>query len=346
VVRLATYLDAAGTRRAGVVVADRVFELLDGVTVETLVRLGLDTALELGTRAVTGDGTALSDVRLQVPLRPASIRDFVTFEEHVEGVRRSIDRASGVPEAWYDAPTFYFTNPHALVGPDEDVAFPARSVARDLELEVAVVVQGEGRSLDEATARDHVFGYTLMNDWSARDLQAREMQVNLGPAKGKDFATSLGPWVVTADEVEDRRDADGFLDLACRALVNDEVVGEDRLGHMSWSFESMIAHASRDSRVVPGDLMGSGTTGHGGCLAELWGRRGHQDPPPLRDGDVVTIEVEGLGRLTNRITSATPSPAGSVVRRRTPAERDAARAATPAWPVPAGGSPDLRTLPA
>jgi 2-keto-4-pentenoate hydratase/2-oxohepta-3-ene-1,7-dioic acid hydratase in catechol pathway len=338
-VRLAAYLHPAGAPRAGVVVADRVFDLPDGVTVETLVRRGLDAALELGTTAVTGDGTALSEIRLQVPFRPASIRDFVTFEEHVEGVRRSIDGASGVPEAWYDAPTFYFTNPHTLVGPGEDVAFPARSVDRDLELEVAVVVQGEGRSLDEVTARDHVFGYTLMNDWSARDLQSREMQVSLGPAKGKDFATSLGPWLVTADELEGRRDADGFLDLACRALVNGEVVGEDRLTHMGWTFESMLAHASRDSRVVPGDVMGSGTAGNGGCLAELWGRHGGQIPRPLRDGDVVTIEVEGLGRLTNRITSAPPSPAVTDVRRRTPAERDAARAATPAWPVPAGVSP-------
>ena len=334
--RLATYLDAAGTRRAGVVVDDRVFALPDGTTVEQLVERGLTHALEVGGRAVSGEGVALADVRLQLPLRPASIRDFVTFEEHVEGVRRSIDGSSGVPDAWYDAPTFYFTNPHALVGPDEDVAFPARSTARDLELEVAVVVQGEGRSLDETTARDHVFGYTLMNDWSARDLQSREMQVSLGPAKGKDFATSLGPWLVTADELDDRRDADGFLDLACRALVNGEVVGEDRLSHMGWTFEAMIAHASRDSRVVPGDLMGSGTTGHGGCLAELWGRRGGQDPPPLRDGDVVAIEVEGLGRLTNRITSAPASPAAPAVRRRTAAQRDAARAVAPPWSAPAG----------
>ncbi|SDS09301.1 2-keto-4-pentenoate hydratase/2-oxohepta-3-ene-1,7-dioic acid hydratase (catechol pathway) [Nocardioides scoriae] len=326
--RLATYLDPAGTRRAGVVVEDRVFALPGDTTVEQLVERGLSAALEMGARAVTGEGTALAGVRLQVPLRPASIRDFVTFEEHVEGVRRSIDRSSGVPDAWYDAPTFYFTNPHALVAADEEVAFPARSVARDLELEVAVVVQGEGRSLDEAAARDHVFGYTLMNDWSARDLQAREMQVGLGPAKGKDFATSLGPWLVTADELEDRRDPGGFLDLACRVLVNGDVIGEDRLAHMGWTFEAMIAHASRDSRVVAGDVMGSGTTGHGGCLAELWGRHGRQDPPPLRDGDVVTLEVEGLGRLSNRVTSAPASPAAPAVSRRTPAERDAARTAS------------------
>ena len=336
--RLATYLGArASGPRVGVVSGgpgtEQVHPVADVATMRELVGLGLEQALLRGEQALSGAGEPLAGVRLLVPLEPASVRDFVAFEEHVEGVRRSVDGASGVPEAWYDAPTFYFTNPHALLGPGEDVAFPARSTARDLELEVAVVVQGEGRSLSVEAARAHVFGYVLMNDWSARDLQAREMQVGLGPAKGKDFATSLGPWLVTADELEDRRDAEGFLDLACRVVVNDEVVGEDLLAHVGWTFEAMIAHASRDSRVLPGDVLGSGTVGHGGCLAELWGRRGRQDPPPLRDGDVVTIEVEGLGRLTNRVVSAPDSLPAPGVRRRTQAQRDAARASRP-WHAP------------
>ncbi len=327
--RIATYEDAVGVRHAGVVQDGLVHELPDDITVEDLVALGLEQALPVCREALGGPGVPLGNVHLQVPLRPASVRDFVAFEEHVEGVRRSIDGTSGVPEAWYDAPTFYFTNPHALVGPDAEVAFPARSVARDLELEVAVVVQGEGSSLTAEQARDHVFGYMLMNDWSARDLQSREMQVSLGPAKGKDFATSLGPWIVTADELEHRRDADGFLDLWCRALVNGEEVGHDLLSNLGWTFESMIVHASRDSRVVPGDVLGSGTVGHGGCLAELWGRRGRQDPPPLVDGDVVTLEVEGIGSLTNQITSAAPSPAAPGPRRRDASAARRAHALTP-----------------
>ncbi|BAL88901.1 putative hydroxylase [Actinoplanes missouriensis 431] len=257
----------------------------------------------------------LEEVQLLAPLQPSSIRDFVAFEEHVEGVRRSVDGSAGVPDAWYDAPTFYFTNPHAIYGPGDDVPFPAASVARDFELEVAAIA-GPDRS---------IFGYTIFNDWSARDLQSREMQVRLGPAKGKDFASSLGPWIVTADELEPYRDADGFLDLWCTAAVNGVEVGRDLLSNMGWTFEAMIAYAGRDSRVEPGDVLGSGTVGNGGCLAELWGRNGTQDPPPLTDGDVVTLTVEGIGSLTNRITSGAENTGIPRVRRRDPAQARAER---------------------
>jgi 2-keto-4-pentenoate hydratase/2-oxohepta-3-ene-1,7-dioic acid hydratase in catechol pathway len=311
---------------AGVVVdGDRVFPLPDGLTVDDAVRRGLPAALELGRRALEGEGVALEDLVLSVPLRPASVRDFVTFPEHVEGVRRSIDGAEGIPEAWYDAPTFYFTNPHALVGPGESVPRPWGCEALDFELEVAVVVSGGGRSLTEDEARDAVFGYVVLNDWSARDLQRREMQVGLGPAKGKDFCTSLGPWIVTVDELEDRRDDDGFLDLACSVTVNGRLVGQDSLAHMGWTFETMIAYASRSSLVVPGDLLASGTTGGGGCLAELWGRSGGQEPPPLRPGDVVSITVERLGTLTNPIIEGTRPP--DLTPYREPRALDAAAAA-------------------
>ena len=222
---------------------------------------------------------------------PPSVRDFVTFESHVEGVRRSVDGASGVPEAWYDAPTFYFTNPHALYGPGAPVPKPTLTNALDYEMEVGAVA---GPDLE-------IFGYTIVNDWSARDIQSREMKVGLGPAKGKDFATSVGPWVVTADELAPYLDADGFLDLDCRAFVNGELIGHDRLSHMHWTFPEMLAYAARDSVVRPGDLLASGTTGGGGCLAELWGRRGEQTPPPLQVGDRVTLTIEGIGTLSNTI---------------------------------------------
>jgi 2-keto-4-pentenoate hydratase/2-oxohepta-3-ene-1,7-dioic acid hydratase in catechol pathway len=306
--RLATFLDHAGHERVGVVQQDQVHAFAGDRTMRDVIDGGLDAARELAAAALRSPGRALTDVRLLAPLRPASVRDFVAFEEHVEGVRRSIEGAGGVPRAWYDAPTFYFTNPHTIVGPDEPVRFPAASLERDFELEVAAVVGRRGRSLTIAEAEDAIFGYTILNDWSARDLQRREMQVGLGPAKGKDFATTLGPWIVTADELRPFVD-DGFLRLHCTVAVNGLVVGRDLLSHMGWNFATLVAYASRDSWVVPGDVLGSGTTGNGGCLAELWGRRGRQDPPPLRNGDVVSITVEGIGSVGNTVAEADPAPA-------------------------------------
>ncbi|WP_329234115.1 fumarylacetoacetate hydrolase family protein [Streptomyces canus] len=270
--------------------------------------------LEEGATALdTPAGPHVSQVRLLPPLRPASIRDFVTFEEHVEGVRRSVDGASGVPEDWYTAPTFYFTNPHAVFGPYDDIPMPPGSQVLDFELEVAAVIGREGRDLTPEQAREHIVGYTVFNDWSARDLQSTEMKVGLGPCKGKDTATTLGPYLVTADELAPYRDAEGFLRLALTAEVNGQVVGKDLLSNMSWTFEEMVAYASRGTRVVPGDVLGSGTCGNGGCLAELWGRRGERTPPPLEPGDTVSLTVEGIGTLTNTVVPGVdpvPLPAG------------------------------------
>jgi 2-keto-4-pentenoate hydratase/2-oxohepta-3-ene-1,7-dioic acid hydratase in catechol pathway len=307
-VRTLNGTEGGGVGTVGVVEGDHVHLFPTWMTMRDVVSGGLDRAHELAAEARQIDGVPLVEVELLAPLQPATMRDFVAFEEHVEGVRRSVDGASGVVEAWYDAPTFYFANPHTVLGDGDVVEFPVRCQARDLELEVAVVVGREGRSLDVAQAGRAIFGYTILNDWSARDLQGREMQVGLGPAKGKDFANTLGPWIVTADELEPYRDPDGFLQLRCTVEINGELVGEDLLSNMGWTFETMIAYASRDSRVLPGDVLGSGTVGNGGCLAELWGLRGEQSPPPLADGDVVTVTVEGIGTLTNRIGTAAPPP--------------------------------------
>ncbi|MFG3201346.1 fumarylacetoacetate hydrolase family protein [Streptomyces sp. NPDC048192] len=275
---------------------------------------GLPALLGTGAAALAGPpGPHVSEVRLLPPLQPASVRDFVTFEEHVEGVRRSVDGAAGVPEQWYRAPVFYFTNPHAIHGPHDDIPVPPGSAVLDFELEVGAVVGREGRDLAPGQARDHIIGYTVFNDWSARDLQSAEMKVGLGPCKGKDTATTLGPYLVTADELEPYRDADGFLRLGLTAEVNGEVVGRDLLSNMSWTFEEMTAYASRGTRVVPGDVLGSGTCGNGGCLAELWGRRGERTPPPLGPGDTVSLTVEGIGTLTNTVVPGpdpVPLPAG------------------------------------
>jgi 2-keto-4-pentenoate hydratase/2-oxohepta-3-ene-1,7-dioic acid hydratase in catechol pathway len=305
--RFATW-QADGRVRAGVVSDAGLHELPARTTVLDLVRAGLPAALGAGAEALRGPAVPVGSVRLLPPLEAPTVRDFVAFEEHVEGVRRAIDGQAGVVEEWYQAPTFYFTNPHALVGAHDDVPVPPGSQRFDFELEVAVVVGRDGASLTPEQARDHVFGYTVLNDWSARDLQTREMKVGLGPAKGKDSATTLGPWLVTADELEPHRDAEGFLALDMRVSVNGTEVGQDLLSNMGWPFEELISYASRGTWVRAGDVLGSGTCGNGGCLAELWGRRGEQVPPPLRPGDVVEMTVEGIGTIRNRVVAGVELP--------------------------------------
>jgi 2-keto-4-pentenoate hydratase/2-oxohepta-3-ene-1,7-dioic acid hydratase in catechol pathway len=306
--RLATF-DAGAGARAGVMSDAGLHAQPDGVTVLDLVRAGLPAALSAGAEALAGPAVPLDErVRLLPPLNPPTVRDYVAFEEHVEGVRRSIDGTDGVPPEWYQAPTFYFTNPYAVVGPFDDVAVPPGSRRFDFELEVAAVVGRDGTSLTPAEGDDAIFGYTVMNDWSARDLQAREMRVNLGPAKGKDSATTLGPWLVTADQMASHRDGDGFLALHMRVSVNGTEVGQDLLSNMGWPFGELVAYASRGTWVRAGDVLGSGTCGNGGCLAELWGRRGRLDPPPLLPGDVVEMTVEGLGTIRNRVVAGPDLP--------------------------------------
>ncbi|MFH9574652.1 fumarylacetoacetate hydrolase family protein [Streptomyces sp. NPDC017454] len=304
-------------RRVAVVEDDDTLFPLPGVSSLSALLTetdGLPGLLAAGRQALgVPPGPHVSRVRPLPPLRPASVRDFVTFEEHVEGVRRSVDGVAGVPEQWYGAPAFYFTNPHAVYGHRDDIPVPPGSAVLDFELEVGAVIGREGRDLTPEQARDHIVGYTVFNDWSARDLQGAEMKVGLGPCKGKDTATALGPYLVTADELERHRDADGFLRLALTAEVNGEKVGEDLLSNMSWTFEEMTAYASRGTRVVPGDVLGSGTCGNGGCLAELWGLRGERTPPPLKPGDTVSLTVEGIGTLTNTVVPGSdpvPLPTG------------------------------------
>ena len=295
----------------GFVVDDRVVAFPDGSTVADILAGGLDAARAAFARVHDDVGTPLSDVRLLAPLVPASVRDFVAFEEHVEGVSAGVEGKSHVADEWYEAPTFYFTNPHTILGPG-DVLHPPVTQRLDFELEVAVVIGGTrdvGESnLTPEDAASVVFGYTIMNDWSARDLQGREMKVRLGPAKGKDFGTALGPWIVTADELEPFVDADGFLAIRAEVYVNGELIGEDLVSNAGWPFPEFVAYASRNSRVVPGDVLGSGTVGNGGCLGELWGRNGGLVPPPLREGDDVRMVVEGIGELVGTVGAAVPAP--------------------------------------
>ena len=288
-----------------------VIEFAGGWTVADALGAGLsDLRSRFDAATAAGAAVPLAEVRLLAPLRPTTVRDFVTFEEHVEGITAGVQGASHVPPEWYEAPTFYFTNPHTILGPHEQLA-PPLSDRLDFELEVAVVVGGQAGGASNLTpeaAAGHIFGYTIMNDWSARDLQAREMKVHLGPAKGKDFGTTLGPWIVTADEVEGYLDSGGFLALGAEVFVNGELIGHDLVSNAGWPFPEFVAYASRNARVVPGDVLGSGTVGNGGCLAELWGRSGSLTPPPLREGDEVRLVVEGVGELVNRVGAAVPAP--------------------------------------
>jgi len=261
-----------GGRRHGVVVADELLPLPAGIDLFALA--DADALLDACAAPVP-----LAGVRLLAPVQPPTVRDFVTFEEHVEGVRRSVDGAAGVPEQWYAAPTFYFGNPYSILGPADDVPVPPGCVAFDFELEVAAVIGRAGRDLTPEQARDHILGYTIFNDWSARDLQKAEMRVGLGPAKGKDTSTTLGPWLVTADELEPYRDADGFLTLDMRVSVNGAEVGQDLLSNMAWPFEELISYASRATWVRAGDVLGSGTCGNG-ALSPSCGADAARSPLP------------------------------------------------------------------
>jgi 2-keto-4-pentenoate hydratase/2-oxohepta-3-ene-1,7-dioic acid hydratase in catechol pathway len=324
--RLVTYR-RDGDRRLGAVVDGAVVDVPDTVgkpgypeTMEALVEEGTG-ALDAARTALAGpevDRHVVPAATLLVPILPASLRDFLAFEDHVKaGAAR---RGEDVNPAWYEMPIYYKGNHRSVYGPDEEIPWPPYTEELDYELEVAAVVGARGRDLDEDTAARLIFGYTLMNDWSARDIQRKEMAVRLGPAKGKDFATSLGPCLVTADELAPFRDEEGFLALGLTAMVNGEEVGRDLLSNMGWPFRDLVAYASRGTWVRAGDVLGSGTCGNGGCLAELWGRRGRQDPPPLRAGDLVALHVEGIGTLSNTVVEGRPAPSIPAARPR-PRER-------------------------
>lgn len=326
--RIARWQGSGGVGE-GFVVGERVIAFPRGLTVADVLDAGLDAAKRLHDEVARSEpgameGAALAEVTLLAPLVPASIRDFVAFEEHVEGVSAGVEGKSDVAPEWYEAPTFYFGNPHTILGPG-DVLHPPVTERLDFELEVAVVIGGApgvpDANLDPAAAASRIFGYTIMNDWSARDLQAREMKVRLGPSKGKDFGMSLGPWIVTADELEPFLDDDGFLAVRAEVFVNDELIGEDLVSNAGWPFPEFVAYASRNSRVVPGDVLGSGTVGNGGCLGELWGRNGALTPPPLADGDVVRMVVEGIGELIGRVGEAVAAPPVPRARVRSRARR-------------------------
>jgi fumarylacetoacetate (FAA) hydrolase len=245
-----------------------------------------DTVVQLAAQTLqayfTGGGDSrrhaefpLAEVRLLAPVaHPPSFRDFYTFEQHVKTARAA--RGLEVPPEWYDIPVFYFSNPTAIYGPEEEIPYPEGTAELDYELEVAAVIGRGGE----------IAGFTILNDWSARDLQRHEMRVGLGPAKGKDFATSIGPVLVTPDGLKP--------DATMVARVNGEERSRGSLGDMHWSWEQILEHAGRNTVLRPGEILGSGTVGTG-CILELGDGRW------LQPGDVVELEVEGIGVLRNTV---------------------------------------------
>lgn len=229
--------------------------------------------------------------------RPGSLRDFYAFEAHVKAA--FANRGKEVPPEWYQFPAFYFSNAASIYGPQEPIPYPANSEALDYELEVAAVIGQAGIDIPAEQAEAHIFGYTIFNDWSARDIQQAEMRVGLGPAKGKDFASSLGPAIVTPDELIERATArTGVYQLEMVARVNGQERSRGNWQDLHFSFGEMIARASAGAPLIPGDVIGSGTVGTG-CLLELTGGQG----PWLKAGDSVELEIECLGSLTNPITA-------------------------------------------
>ena len=249
---------------------------IEGDKVMQLAAQTLQAFFSGGGRAREHAEYALGDVTLLAPVRhPPAVRDFYAFEEHVRAARAL--RGQEVPPEWYEIPVFYFSNPSSIYGPEDAIPYPEGTEELDYELEVAAIVGADGQ----------IGGFTIMNDWSARDVQRAEMKVGLGPAKGKDFATSLGPVVVTPDELGDLR-----LEMVAR--VNGEERSRGNLGDMHHSWTSIVEQSARNTRLLPGDVIGSGTVGSG-CILE------HGDGRWLRPGDIVELEVQGIGVLRNTI---------------------------------------------
>jgi fumarylacetoacetate (FAA) hydrolase len=306
--KLATFRTSDRVTHAGVVHDEWVIEL-DYPTVLELLRdpEGLAHArrtLEswsVGARFIAPRGGKvypLSEIVLLSPIpEPPSVRDFYAFEQHVKSARAK--RGLGMIPEWYEIPTFYFTNNSEIYGHEQEVPYPIGSNELDIELEIACVIGREGKDISLENAASYIAGYTIMNDWSARDFQRKDMKLNLGPGKGKDFATSLGPWIITPDELASRRSGTGAserYDMTMVARVNGKEISRGNFNEIYYSFPQMIAWASRNARLRVGDILGSGTVGTG-CLLEI----GTEVHPWFRRGEVIELEIDGIGILRNRI---------------------------------------------
>ncbi|MCP2258132.1 2-keto-4-pentenoate hydratase/2-oxohepta-3-ene-1,7-dioic acid hydratase (catechol pathway) [Streptoalloteichus tenebrarius] len=307
--RWVTY-DAGRGVRTGLLVDDRIHAVAEGVSLVDLVAHGREGLEQAGREATErpAEVVALEEVRLLPPIpRPPSVRDALCFLDHMRNCQQVMGGGRTLSEAWYEIPAFYFAAPSSLVGPYDDVPLAPGSAWFDVELEIAAVIGAGGRDLTPERAEEQIVGYTIYGDWSARDLQVHEGALRIGQGKGKDAATTLGPWLVTPDELEPF-ERDGRLDLAVEFAVNGRTIGVGSTGAMDWTFAEVVSYVSRGVELRPGDVIGSGTVPTCTLIEHFSLMNPGDFPGWLRPGDVVTLAVEGLGRTRQTVVAA-PDPA-------------------------------------
>ena len=304
--RWVTYASSSGTDRVGLIRADSIHGLEPHVTMLELLdqQDGFDTAHD---RALTSPAEVIahSDALLRAPLQPRSIRDCMGFLQHLRNAARGA--ALEINDRYAKVPAFYFGNPAAVIGPYDDVAISPGSSQFDYELEVCAIIGKAGADIAREDAPTHIAGYTIFCDWSARDLQLQDMSMGLGPSKGKDGANTLGPMLVTPDELEQHRNGKGFA-LSMTGFVNGEAVSAGRWDDIDWDFADMIAYTSRGTWLRPGDVIGSGTVPTG-CLFEHYAMNPDMFRGWLLPGDEIRLVVEGLGETRQRVVEGVaPKP--------------------------------------
>lgn len=288
--KFATISTLRHTSQPALVVEDRV-HTLPFPDMYAVMEVGAEKA----AKKASNDWLSADEVKFLSPLKPFTLRDGYAFEQHVQTANKN--RGREVPPEWYEFPVFYFTNPNAVFGHDDEIPYPHYTSAMDYELEIAAIIGRGGINIKPEDAEKHIFGYTIFNDWSARDIQRKEMVVGLGPAKGKDFASAFGPVIVTREAIADRSmERPGVYNLEMTARVNGVEMSRGNFKDMHWSFGEIIARVSDSVMLYPGDVIGSGTVGTG-CLLELTKFQG----PWLNEGDVVELEVERIGILRNKV---------------------------------------------
>jgi 2-keto-4-pentenoate hydratase/2-oxohepta-3-ene-1,7-dioic acid hydratase in catechol pathway/glyoxylase-like metal-dependent hydrolase (beta-lactamase superfamily II) len=325
-VKWVTYAVGAGDR-VGVVAGDAIYALPAGMELIDLIARGAADFRAAAEEALEhpAEVMRLDQVRLRAPIpRPPTIRDSLCFLEHMRNCQQAVGGGRIIKDAWYRIPAFYFACPSTVLGPYDDAPMAPGSAWQDFELEIAAVIGPGGKDLSVEQAERAIIGYTIFNDWSARDLQNLEGQLGIGQAKGKDSGVTLGPYLVTPDELSPYRRGDR-LALDVTALVNDNVIGSGSTADMDWSFAEVIAYASRGVTLNPGDIIGSGTVPSCTLFEHLDLTAPQSFVGWLHDGDTVTLRVQGLGE-TRQTVRATPRPQPLPARQNPDAKPRAARA--------------------
>lgn len=319
--------------RVGVLADDTIYAMPSGVTLLDLIARGSTGLRQAGEEVQRAPSAtvALADVRLLAPIpRPPSIRDSLCFLDHMRNCQAALGAGRLLADTWYRIPAFYFACPATVLGPYDDAPTAPGSAWQDFELEIAAVIGTGGKDLTVEQAEAAIIGYTIFNDWSARDLQQMESQLGIGQGKGKDSGVTLGPYLVTPDELEAYRHPShpGKLDLEVTALVNDEVIGAGSTSQMDWTFGEVISYASRGVTLNPGDIIGSGTVPTCTLVEHLNPTALESFPGWLHDGDVVTLQVQGLGETRQTVRAS--GPPHPLAARPNPDAAPAARRVNPA----------------